>query len=656
MLKCKQQNDDGEDVHIPGSHTESNGGEPLAARLMFSGIIIFILCLFFAVTYPHGYYALMHTMVGAIVLVSAVGELFEAGNGAAAIKLSRNKSFLKLISGKTAGFTAVFAVSVIMNVSLLFETWSTGIGHPLFTIGGLLPYCDAAAYHAGAQHLVEFGVLDAWNSARRPLPVAFYAFFLKLTGQNLQVTVFLTTLLIAISVFLAAAAVYRTSGITAGLLMIFLLSYCIAPYNGTFMTEPVGFVFGNCAFALIWSGIFLPNRFHALSGLALFVIAQHVRTGAILVAPLLCISIFFTFDGQEKNRITRALLPVLIIIVSLAAPLFPAKIISNTQESAQFSNIAHTLYGMVSGGKNWRHVYDEYPEISVRSQTEQSRLIYRYATKKFLENPSLFFITIVSRLREALFRPIHFLFPKYLPVPRYALALLLLGTLLVFYFCRKDISKPVALFFIFTFAGILFSYPVIAEAWPRVNATAMWFGCLLVSYGAGMGIRKAARVKMRPERAGCALTKQMLPHYLFAAILLAVIFAGPVFLRVFSPNPRLEICSSKCEDRVIVFRVSKGSSLYISEKNVGKAVPDITMRAYKLNNPSSYGNLSFNYVKEGHYLWEACDLCSRAFVHVVFDEDISRHAGKLVAVCAKRIARHYQYYVLYHAKDMKIIR
>ena len=97
----------------------------------------------------------------------------------------------------------------------------------------------------------------------------------------------------------AAKSVYRIFGITAGYLMLILVSSYYLYWNGTTMTEPVGLLFGNFSFALLCNGFYEKKRFLVYSGIFFLAIGLSARSGAMFVLPFLILGIAFLF--KEKN-------------------------------------------------------------------------------------------------------------------------------------------------------------------------------------------------------------------------------------------------------------------------------------------------------------------------------------------------------------------
>ncbi|MBD3345943.1 MAG: hypothetical protein GF401_12845 [Chitinivibrionales bacterium] len=517
----------------------------------------------------------------------------------------------------------LFALALVINVSILYETWLKNIGHPLFTIGGFLPYSDPQGYCAGAKRLIEFGRLDEWNSLRRPLPICFYAVLLKVTGQNLQLTIFITVVLVAISIYHAAKTIYFAFGTFAAFLMLLLLSSFFSFFNGTLLTEPVGLLFGNYAFVFLFTGVYTSKKGRYIFGLFLLALALSIRVGAFFILPLLVLYGAYHFRNKARLNYRHGLMGIIVILMVMIINSTMLTLVGSSGKGLRISNFSYTLYGMVKGGKGWTHVYNEHPELSSLPEAEQSRLAYEYAKAELKKNPIPFFATIGRVLLHSTLHLFSFTIPFNFVINKYSLLVPFIMVFIGLFVIKENKIRQLGLFLIVSLIGIVLSSPFLVDGGYRVYAATMPINCALVSVGTGILLEL---IKFKKDNKGFLLEHHDNHdgfHFHAALALLLILIVGPLFVKVISDRKLQNKIAAHCEDRV-VFRAKNVAYIHIvGDNTTPSTLSEVKISAYNKNNPSVFlNNHVFKAVKKGDYLAGIFDLCTQKWFHIVFDNDI----------------------------------
>jgi hypothetical protein len=277
---------------------------------------------------------------------------------------------------------ALLFAAIAVNAWALVRLW-TGHSPTYSAFGGLLPWQDAAAYYAGARHLIATGGLDEWNS-RRPLMAAYLAGMLALDGGDLQLT--LVAMAIACSVVAAwtsstLIAAGRIAGVAIAFAVMITFSRTLA---GLTLSEQLGFVLGGAGAALLWqSAADGPGQLaRYLTGVAALSAGLAARPGALLVPVCLIVA-----RGVRRGRVW-AIAGALASALGFSANTFVRAVLPSHAQPPM-ANFAHTLYGLTAGGRGWDSVLLQHPELQSLGDAEASRRIYSLALGQFLDAPEM---------------------------------------------------------------------------------------------------------------------------------------------------------------------------------------------------------------------------------------------------------------------------
>lgn len=450
------------------------------------------------------------------------------------------------------------SVTLVLFALPLLGYWNNwGNGAFWAVIGGLVPYTDAMGYYLDAQRLLE-GDLFSVVSGRRPLFPGLFATLMGLTHQNLQVTLAILVLIVAVCCFLLAREIRRTHGTVAGVLVIFMLFLFYRVYSGTVMTEHLGIAFGSLGLAVMWRGTEEKQIYTVFFGILLLTLALCARAGAFLVLPATIFWGAWVFRHKARHFLRFLVGGCSAIILGFLLNFAVNQFVSSA-DGAAFSNFSHTLYGIASGGQGWYQVFRDHPELNSISDPELSQEIYRLAFELTHENPGLFVRGILNGWRDYL-NPVSptigaFSFVDggggtklfvafnegkqgYLKARLFLYVLSLLGLL----YCYRHWHEMQNSMVLFAFLGIWVSVPLVPPRdapWMRAYAATIPFSAVLVATGAVQVIKcLPTRIKQwlaGPTPNGKVSSK---PLIYFSIALTAFTIFGPIVTRIVNKPPR----------------------------------------------------------------------------------------------------------------------
>jgi hypothetical protein len=267
----------------------------------------------------------------------------------------------------------------------LLGIWASGVSDLNF-VTGLFPFNDAHGYYYGARRILEGSTLHDF-AAHRPLFPAFLAFLLGITAQNLQASIFLLVILAAFSSYIFAQEVKRTHGSAAGIIAFLLLFLFYRRFIGSVMTENQGLAMGAAGFAVLWRAVSERKTIWFYIGLACLSIALNARAGPFFILPALVIwaAWFFKKKGWFSWRVL--VLGALAAGIGFLGNIFVFKVTAS-ENSAPFSNFSYTLYGTSVGGKGWKQIFVDHPELSNLQEPALSNKVYSLTLEEIKRNPT----------------------------------------------------------------------------------------------------------------------------------------------------------------------------------------------------------------------------------------------------------------------------
>ena len=218
------------------------------------------------------------------------------------------------------------------------------------SIGGMVPFSDAASYAAAAFDAPDGG---AWNAMalRRPLAAAFREILTLGGGLSYADALLLQATIAALATWLAARAVAKWAGAAAGFAFLCLAYAIQRSFLSTTLTEPLGLIWALFAIPFFVLALRFQSLAAAHTALGLTVVSLLTRMGAMFLVPALIvwIALYFGKTFWQKCR------NLAVCIAIIAAGACVNQLLTKTQETAADltgSNFAYVLCGL-SIAENW---------------------------------------------------------------------------------------------------------------------------------------------------------------------------------------------------------------------------------------------------------------------------------------------------------------
>ena len=167
------------------------------------------------------------------------------------------------------------------------------------SIGGVIPYTDAAGYYTGAHRFIENGVLDSWNM-RRPLNTLLLAFYLKITNFNFWSVMILQMGFCGMALSLYLKTLRQDLGTLSTLAALFFVYYYAQLYIQTPLCEILGLTLGLFSFVLLWNGWQQRNQFIFNLGMVALAVGLSARAGPNFMVVGFLVLIYL--DPFTKSR------------------------------------------------------------------------------------------------------------------------------------------------------------------------------------------------------------------------------------------------------------------------------------------------------------------------------------------------------------------
>ena len=500
------------------------------------------------------------------------------------------------------GRVSSLSSTLVLFALPLARLWSTGASEAM-VLGGLLPWSDANAYYRHASNLLQGLSMEATYHAQRPVFVGILAVVLRLTQQNLQITIAILTALIAISCFFVAREIQQTYGTAAGILVILCLFIFIRPLIGTTMTENSGLCLGLLSFTMLLRGARQMRMGIILLGIFVLTIALNARTGAFFVLPALVVwggSVF-----RDSKWFSRQFLlgGAIVILLGFMGNSLLLKVIGHPEGSSSYGNFAVMFYGVITQS-NWMQIYQDYPEINQLGKAQFSERTYAIVWETIRENPLISIRGIIQQWREFFFNSYFSIF--FIERNELEASLRVLGSIGLVA-CLFKLRKPSASLTIMYALGVIASVPFLAGSFRTYAATVIIFS-LLSALGLALILQKLIQPILRfclnlLERrvliphlnlthflsTNAQQDSSILPSWqeqalpIFSLALVIVSFIGPITIKQVSHAPQTShlSCPSGLEARY--FRNNLGSSINLvsDETVIDSHLPNIRISDFR---------------------------------------------------------------------------
>ena len=472
--------------------------------------------------------------------------------------------------------TPIFRFASLTFFLLLFAlpllaVWSH-IGFQGSAIGGLIPWSDASGFYWETSKLIDGHALT-W-SARRPLFVGILSTLLKLTGQNLQVTLAILTAITATSCAMLATEIRRQLGVAATAVVIIVVFFFYRSVGGVgaVLTEHLGLALGVVSCAVLWRGSVRHSLALYCLGMGLLTLALCARAGAFFVLPALIAVGTYSFRKASRYGAPRFLCWGFAAVITAFALNFTLIAIVRAPASDQmaFSNFSQTLYGLVVGGKGWGQIAIDYPEAAEGAE------IYRLAYEAFKSDPKQLLIGSLKMWREY-FPPRNYhafafvrskVYSSHVQWSCYVLAGL--GLLICVIRFRQAPYLMLAGATVGHVASIPFAPSI--DAGLRIYAATLPILALLIGVGVGSLVRLPRLTPNRGALAWCTPdpkpTSESWSQSLSAAVIFGPILGltsviGPIVVYVIGQPPEVQKVACAADQRTLYVELHRGALLNV---------------------------------------------------------------------------------------------
>lgn len=583
---------------------------------------------------------LLYSLLLAFPLPRQIGLTFRYGFSTTLLILVVIFTITYWIPGWLGNLIGITATLIIFALPLS-GLWSSGQSEQ-YILGGLLPFSDAMNYHSDAQRLLE-GMSFSSFSGRRPIFSAFLSVLLVISNRNLQVTMAIFVVITAFACFLAVREIQRTHGIGVCVFFILLLFLFYRPLIGKTLTEHMGLTYGVIGFTLIWYGARERKKWSIFLGIFFISLALNARAGAFFTLPALVIWAAWLFRGNRPISFSTFGWSCLAVILGFIVNIVIFRTLVGN--GAPFSNFAHTLYGLVSGGNSWTHIYAVHPEVWNLDEPELSRTIYRYSYELFIGNPGMTLKGALKTWGEFFslewYSAFCFIGGDKIwveQISRLGMYLLCLFGLLRWFFRPNDEFSALI---IAVTIGIILSVPFVPPMDSnrmRVHAAIIPFFILLPGMGFLFVLEK---IKLRIF---LQTITETLPHnipIMMGLGLMLITIIGPLIIKYYNvPTQYEEVeCSQGLE--AVYMRISKGSYIKIVDNNAITQdwLPQIRINKFQLtahNLPNWEYYPIFDEVSAKTTIVNGINLENGEFVLLISDSDMMPDEEGVFGMCGIR--------------------
>jgi len=495
-----------------------------------------------------------------------------------------------IISKLAVGFVVFSSFALALN-----GLWASAYSEN-YALAGLVPRSDAYYFYYGSINLLERGFLHHM-ARRRPVFGVFLSFLLWTANGNLQIVLGIIAFLAAAACFSAVTEVKRSAG-TAAAVIFFLVQFLfIRRFLGITMSENLGFILGTIGFSLLLismrfigkndrSGLYL-----FISGALFFSLAQAARPGALATIPILIILAGWLFRGGKKFSWKIALLVLLAASAGFLLSSLQFEIFTQG-EAVQTNNWGYGLYGVAVGGKGWKQIYADHPEINSMQSVERERYILKLIINEITRHPLNFVKGIGVQLRtlfsiQYTYSIFSFVYSSshWVSIALMAtfLALLLIGLAI----CLKNRKEPMSMLVLALLAGILFSLPVAPPyqtQYMRVYAASIPF----VGFLPGLGLAKLMKFfsgKINFFKLNKKVMDEQNQFYVAATstIIFLIVVVLPFIILPFLPGVNVDEggCEAGEDEAVVDFVPASSVHIFANTPDRMTWVPYVSQLDYK---------------------------------------------------------------------------
>ncbi|MEA5511670.1 hypothetical protein VB715_18000 [Crocosphaera sp. UHCC 0190] len=560
------------------------------------------------------------------------------------------------------GTLTSFSATLILFASQLSAVWRNAAGlNKTFSVGGLLPMSDAWNYYKEALRLLEGRDLSG-AAAFRPLSHGVLATFLAVTQQNLQLTIAILVLIVAIACFLLAREIQQSHGTITATLVLTIIFFFYRTFIGTVMTENVGLALGAVGLGLLWRGTVRETINLCLLGIFLLTLALNARAGVFFILPALLLWGTWTFRGRSRFSTYFLIGGFSVILLGFIINSIVYKVIAS-HDALGNSNFSYTFYGLIVGGK-WHTVFTDYPELRNLSDAEQSQKVYQLAFEVLRHDPLALVRGCFRAWKAFLGNDFVFSFAESVKINFILQVLSIIGIIN----CYRKRQSPMGSLMIAALIGIMLSIPFVPpwDGGIRVHAATIPIVALFPALGLHWIVTKCQWQPLLKTTHDQASPRIL---WLFAIALALLTFAGPLITNFLRQPTQLSEISCPEGLEVVYFRNHPGTSIHLIADQAMKRTLVPNVRISDLRN--RLAKISPQYVNWGHELSQLkpnttliqkIDLKTREGINLVVHSKLLPKERGIVAACVQSkdipiIFRddYIGYQKLYFAKSIKLL-
>ncbi len=236
--------------------------------------------------------------------------------------------------------------------------WNSGASDQ-YIFSGSIPFSDAFIHQQSTLRFL-YGSPMNQSSAVRPLSLVFYAWILKISGNNFYVLYAFVAVLIALTAIWVSRRAARSFGSIESAVLYVTAYFYIRRYLGTFMTEAFAFEIGLLALIFLWIGLEEKRTAPIIAGFFAASLALTLRPGAVFALPAFGLWFYFIWCPAlnigsgwiDPRRIGYGMIALFAMIFPILLNgwvgrqvFFPDRILTNNQAYEIF-------YGLCLGGKD----------------------------------------------------------------------------------------------------------------------------------------------------------------------------------------------------------------------------------------------------------------------------------------------------------------
>jgi hypothetical protein len=500
---------------------------------------------------------LLYAVLVQLVIPKPIGEIFRYDLRFLSVPALIILFFAFRKPGWKANLIGLSAVLAMAGFALSY-LWNSGASEEPVVMG-LFPYLDPSGYYSDALRILAGQLMN--NGGGRPLFAGFLSLVLGLTGSNLQISLAILVAITTLSCFIAAREIGRNFGPAAAAFSMLLMFIYYRQFMGTTYTENLGLTLSALGLAFLLQGARLKNYFLTLLGIFLTSFALNTRPGSFFILPFL--ALWFAWVFRSSNTLKSWLRPFTIGCAAILLAFFFNYLMDrvlSTPNYAMFSRFPFTFYGIAIGGKSWGQINIDHPEIVKLTDPQLSQAIYAISFEQIRSNPGRF-LNGLWKMGVGFFSVEYGAFTFIYGDLQIRLGLFLLGLFGLGFLLARP-KNIIHMMLLACFLGIVLSAPFVpARDSNRMRTYAAVIPFIVIIPALCFSIPNLSK-GINPFQNNAAAGPYRSFDFIFTAVLVFCVVAGPYLAKAFSQSPKFQTSSCTAPNQAYYIRMNPGS--YIS--------------------------------------------------------------------------------------------